>query len=75
MCARSQLPKRFTLPIPTASPEKPKAVERLVDRILAAKQRDAEADTSVLEREIDERVYRLYGLTADEIKIVEEGAK
>jgi hypothetical protein len=23
----------------------------------------------------DERVYRLYGLTADEIKLVEEGAK
>jgi hypothetical protein len=27
------------------------------------------------EREIDERVYRLYGLTAAEIKIVEEGVK
>jgi hypothetical protein len=27
------------------------------------------------EREIDERVYRLYGLTAAEIKMVEEGAK
>ena len=27
------------------------------------------------EREIDERVYRLYGLTKEEIKIVEEGAK
>ena len=30
------------------------------------------ADTAALEREIDERVYRLYGLTAEEIKIVEE---
>jgi len=29
-------------------------VKRLVDRILAAKQRDAEADTSALEREIDD---------------------
>jgi hypothetical protein len=27
-----------------------------------------------LEREIDERVYRLYGLTPDEIKLVEESA-
>jgi hypothetical protein len=26
----------------------------------------------VLEWEIDERVYRLYGLTPDEIKLVEE---
>jgi hypothetical protein len=28
---------------------------------------------SAWEREIDERVYRLYGLTAEEIKMVEEG--
>jgi len=33
------------------------------------------ADTSALEREIDQRVYRLYALTADEIKLVEEAAK
>ena len=62
------------LPIPVASSEKQKAVERLVDRILAAKQRDAEADTSALEREIDDLVYALYGLTPEEIKTV-EGAK
>jgi len=47
----------------------------LVDRILWAKRADPSADTTALEREIDERVYRLYGLTADEIKRVEEGAK
>jgi hypothetical protein len=29
------------------------------------------ADTSALEREIDEMVYKLYGLTEDEIAIVE----
>ena len=40
-----------TLPISAASPEKQQAVERLVDRILAAKQRDAEADVSALELE------------------------
>ena len=62
-------------PIPAASPEKQKPVERLVDRILAAKQRDAEADTSALEREIDELVYALYGLTPEEIKLVEGTAK
>ena len=43
----------------------------LVDRILAAKEKDPAADTSAWEREIDERVYKLYGLTAEEIKIVE----
>jgi tRNA1(Val) A37 N6-methylase TrmN6 len=43
----------------------------LVDRILAAKQADLKADTSALEREIDRLVYELYGLTEEEIKIVE----
>jgi hypothetical protein len=41
----------------------------------AAKRADAAADTSAWEREIDDRVYRLYGLTAAEIKIVEGGRK
>jgi len=31
-------------------------------------------DTAALEQEIDERVYRLYGLTAEEIKVVEEAS-
>ena len=47
----------------------------LVDKILATKQRDAEADTSALEREIDELVYALYALTPEEIKLVEGAAK
>jgi hypothetical protein len=48
------------------------AIVKLVERILAAKRADPDADTSAWEREIDERVYRLYDLTPDEIKIVEE---
>ena len=47
----------------------------LVDRILAAKQRDARAGTSELEQEIDRHVYALYGLTPEEIKIVEDAGK
>lgn len=35
----------------------------------------AAADVSQLEREIDELVYALYGLTPEEIKIVEGSAK
>jgi adenine-specific DNA-methyltransferase len=62
-------------PIPAASLERQKAVERLVDRILAAKKRDAESDVSALERDIDRLVYALYGLTPEEIKIVEGVAK
>jgi hypothetical protein len=46
-----------------------------VDRILKAKRADAAADTAAQEREIDERVYHLYGLTAEEIKIVEETSR
>ncbi len=61
--------------VPAASLEKQNAVERLVDRILAVKQKDTEADMSVLEREIDELVYALYGLTKDEIKIVKDGVQ
>lgn len=41
------------------------------DRILAAKRADAGADTAAWEREIDERVYKLYGLASDEVKLVE----
>ena len=44
-------------------------------RILAAKQGDAKAYTSALEREIDELVYALYDLTPAEIALVESSAK
>lgn len=42
-----------------------------VDRILAAKKANPLADTIAEEQEIDRLVYDLYGLTEDEIKIVE----
>ena len=48
-----------------------KLVERLVDRILVAKPRDAGADVSALEREKDELMYARYGLTPEEIQLVE----
>ncbi|HOP50115.1 MAG TPA: hypothetical protein PK887_05775, partial [Ignavibacteriales bacterium] len=51
-----------------------KQIEALVDKILVAKKQNPQADTSELEREIDNLVYRLYDLTEDEIKLV-EGAK
>ena len=43
-------------------------------RVLPAKQWDAGADVSALEREIDELVYALYGLTPEEIRIVESAS-
>lgn len=51
------------------------ALVALVDRILRAKRTDAAADRAALEREIGERVYCFYGLTGEEIKIVEESGK
>ena len=47
--------------IPIPEPADPKPIETLVNKILAAKRRDAQEDTSVLEREIDAQVYALYG--------------
>ena len=46
-------------------------IAALVEQILAAKARDGNADTSSLEAEIDQLVYKLYGLTDEEIAIVE----
>ncbi len=71
---RMPLP-RWGKPIPAVPSEQHKPVERLVERILAAKQKNPAADTSALEREIDQQVYALYGLTPEEIKIVEAVSK
>jgi hypothetical protein len=59
------------IPIPLATPAQEKALEKLVTRILAAKKADREVDVSVMEREIDQIVYGLYGLTAGEIRVVD----
>ena len=56
---------------PVFTPEQQSRFVTIVDRILAEKKRNPAADTSALEREIDEKVYRLYGLTDDEIRVIE----
>lgn len=58
-----------SIPIATLSNKKP--LISLVDEILAVKEIDAMADTSSLENEIDKKVYHLYGLTYDEVLIVD----
>ena len=45
-------------------------IENKVDKIIAVKHVDQNADTSNLENEIDKLVYELYNLTEDEIAIV-----
>jgi len=64
---------QFTTQIPIAKPnaQQQKAIEKLVGRILAAKRVNPQADTTVLEQEIDRLVYELYGLTEEEIAVVE----
>ena len=47
-------------------------IEKLVDKILTAKKSNLEAKTSHWEKEIDQLVYKLYGLTEDEIRVVEK---
>jgi len=59
------------LPIPAATAEEQSSIITLVDKILAAKRNNPDADTSTEEAEIDRLVYQLYGLTDEEVKVVE----
>ena len=59
------------LPIPNATASQQKPIIEAVKTILAAKQANPAAETSAMEREIDQQVYALYGLTPEEIAIVE----
>jgi hypothetical protein len=60
-----------SIPIKIVPLEKQAPIIALVDKILFAKQANPQAGTSAWEREIDQLVYKLYGLTEEEIKIVE----
>lgn len=67
------------LPVPNANKLQQQEIIDLVDKILAAKKdcrvkhsNDSElVDTSKLEKQLDALVYKLYGLTEKEIKIIE----
>ena len=60
-----------SLPMPILSGNENCIISR-VDAIIKAKNADKNVDTSILESEIDRLVYQLYGLTEEEIKIVEQ---
>jgi adenine-specific DNA-methyltransferase len=59
--------------LPVCEPEKQiqKNIESMVSQILALKKQNPEADTTAPEAEIDRIVYELYGLTEEEVKVVE----
>lgn len=58
-------------PMPKATEQQKQAIISLVDKILNAKHSDPSTDTSALEREIDGMVYGLYGLTEEDVEVVE----
>lgn len=61
----------YELPVKKCiSTEQNNIIEK-VDRIISIKSTNPSADTTVLESQIDRLVYELYGLTEEEIKIVE----
>ena len=57
-------------PIPAATPAEQATLTTLVDSILAAKRLGDEATVKELEGQIDRHVFRLYGLTPEEIALV-----
>ncbi len=50
-------------------------LEEYSNKILMVKKQTPSADTTTLEAEIDQMVYQLYGLTEEEIGIIENGVK
>ncbi|MCR5763563.1 MAG: N-6 DNA methylase [Treponema sp.] len=68
----------LNIPLPTPSSIDQTTEDKindLVDKILTSKQANITADTTALEYKIDELVYALYGLTAEEITIIEGNKK
>jgi hypothetical protein len=63
------------LPIKTGDSESEKEIAQLARQIMTQKKSGFDNDTRALERKIDRLVYALYGLTAEEIKIVEEASQ
>jgi type II restriction/modification system DNA methylase subunit YeeA len=59
------------LPIKEPTETEELLLEKIVNQILTAKKSDPKADTTALETEIDQLVYQLYGLTEEEIQIIE----
>lgn len=61
-------------PLPSINDDIKIRLKSLVSEILDIKDNDSNADTTSLEQEIDRIVYKLYGLTYDEVKVVDPKA-
>jgi len=60
-----------SIPVPNIDEKKEEQIRTIVDQIIILKKQNKDADTKNLESQIDELVYKLYGLTDPEIKIIE----
>jgi hypothetical protein len=69
---RFDIPYLEQLPIPNIPESYQSRLIPLADEIIKTKNANPAADTSALEHEIDRLVYRLYGLTEEEIRIIEK---
>ncbi len=64
------------IPIPKITQKNQELARKITDcvkKILQTKEKDPNANTQELEKEIDALVYQLYNLTDEEIKIIENG--
>jgi adenine-specific DNA-methyltransferase len=59
------------IPIIKASLQQQESIVAIIDHIISVKKTDILADTATLESEIDRLVYQLYGLSYDEVLIVD----
>lgn len=69
LAIKAEYLKQLRIPIPSAAILK--QLESLVSKVLELKKVNIEADTTSLEYQIDFFVYHLYGLTYDEVLIVD----
>jgi hypothetical protein len=60
-----------SIPVREISQEQQQPIISLVDQILTSKKSNPKADTSELEKEIDNLVYKLYQLRYNEVKIID----
>jgi len=59
------------LPVRIVNLKKQEPLISLVDKFLFAKAEDPKANTSVLEKQLDDMVYKIYELSEEDIAIVE----
>ena len=63
------------LPIKEPSKIEEDFITKIVDEIISEKDSDPNSDTQNLEETINQHIYNLYGLSEDEIRIIEESLK